>query len=191
MHVVVSAAQDSSPFFFKLPLPIVSLLTVCFAKTYGAVCEIAPRLAPPSPPPRDTAWAMSQENVEIVRAVYSAINTGTFEAASKLYAPDIELRDLQNAPDQPVVITGVEALGHVWASWTAAFDVFSADVTEYIDAGDAVVAAANWHGQGKTSGLAIDNRQFDVFELRGGKVARVTLGYRSKADALEAAGLAE
>jgi ketosteroid isomerase-like protein len=134
---------------------------------------------------------MSQENIEIVRAVYAAINTGAIEAASEFYAPDVELRDLQSAPDQPLAVTGLEALGQVWASWTAAFDVLSADVTQYTDVGDAVVTAAHWHGQGKASGLAVDNRQFDVFELRDGKIVRVTLGYRSKAEALEAAGLSE
>ena len=37
---------------------------------------------------------MSQENVEIVRTAYSAINTGAIEAASEIYAPDVELRVL-------------------------------------------------------------------------------------------------
>jgi ketosteroid isomerase-like protein len=134
---------------------------------------------------------MSQENVEIVRTAYSAINTGAIEAASEIYAPDVELRDLQSAPDQPLTVAGAEALGDVWTSWTTAFDVLSADVTEYIDASDVVIADVHWHGQGKASGVAIDNRQFDVFEVHAGKIVRVTLGYRSKAEALEAAGLRE
>ena len=132
---------------------------------------------------------MSQQNVEIVRATYSAINTGAIEAASDLYAPDVELRDLQSAPDQPLSVTGAEALGEVWTTWMTAFDVLSADVKQYIDAGDAVIADAHWHGQGKASGVAIDNHQFDVFELLDGKIVRATLGYRSKAEALQAAGL--
>jgi ketosteroid isomerase-like protein len=134
---------------------------------------------------------MSQENVEIVRSAYSTINTGAIEAASELYAPDVELRDLQSAPDQPLTVTGAEALGEVWASWATAFDVLSADVKQYIDVNDAVIADAHWHGQGKASGVAIDHRQFDVFELHDGKIVRVTLGYRSKAEALEAVGLRE
>jgi ketosteroid isomerase-like protein len=134
---------------------------------------------------------LSEENVEIVRAAYSAINTRAIEAASELYAPDVELRDLQSAPDQPLTVTGADALGEVWTSWTTAFDVLRADVTQYIDVSDAVIADAHWHGRGKASGLAIDNRQFDVFELHDGKIVRVTLGYRSKAEALDAAALRE
>ena len=56
---------------------------------------------------------------------------------------------------------------------------------------NAVVCAVHWHGQGKTSGMNIDVDQFDVFEFAGGRVVRATLGYRSKAEALEAVGLSE
>jgi ketosteroid isomerase-like protein len=82
-------------------------------------------------------------------------------------------------------------MGEVLASWTAAFDELSVDVADYIDVGDAVIAVAHWHGQGKASGLAVDNQQLDLLELREGKVVRATLGYRTKAEALEAAGLRE
>ena len=40
---------------------------------------------------RDTALAMSQENVEIVRAAYDAYNRGDVDAALKYAAPDFEL----------------------------------------------------------------------------------------------------
>jgi hypothetical protein len=54
-----------------------------------------------------------------------------------------------------------------------------------------VVCDAHWQGRGKTSGMNIDADQFDVFEFGHGKLVRVTLGYKSKAEALEAVGLRE
>ena len=68
---------------------------------------------------------------------------------------------------------------------------FSADVDEYIDAGDVVITSVRWRGEGKESGLSIDNRQYDAFEFRDGKVVKAVLGYRSRAEALEAAGPSE
>jgi ketosteroid isomerase-like protein len=128
---------------------------------------------------------MSQENVEIVRRSNTAYNRGDDGAFLKLLAPDAELRDLANAPDQSGIVKGRDAIREVWALWTAAFDEFSADIEEYMDEGNVVICDVHWRGQGKGSGMLVDQRQFDVYELREGQIVRATLGYRSKAEALE------
>ena len=43
----------------------------------------------------------------------------------------------------------------------------------------------------KASGISIDTRQFDLYDFREGRVVRAILGFRSRSDALEAAGLSE
>jgi ketosteroid isomerase-like protein len=134
---------------------------------------------------------MSQENVEIARHVNAAFNRGDVEAALSWYAPDAELRDLQSAPDQPLSVKGTEEMLKVWVAWTGAFDDFRAEVDEYIDAGDVVIASTRWWGHGKESGLMIDNRQYDSFAFETGKIVSVVLGYRSRTEALAAAGLSE
>ncbi len=132
---------------------------------------------------------MSQENVEVVKEMNAALNRGDIEDAMTRYAPDAELRDLANGPDQPTLVKGTDQITDVWALWTAAFDELHADVEEFFDAGEAVVCASHWIGRGKTSGMSIDGRQFDVFELRDGKIIRAVFGCRSKAGALKAVGL--
>jgi ketosteroid isomerase-like protein len=134
---------------------------------------------------------MSEKNVEIARRANEALNRGDVEGALGFYANNAEFRDLQSAPGQPVTVTGRDAMRSVWADWTAAFDEFRADVDEWIEAGDAVIADVNWWGTGRESGLTIDSRQYDLFEFEGGKIVRAVLGYRSKEQALEAAGLSE
>jgi hypothetical protein len=64
-----------------------------------------------------------------------------------------------------------------------------AEVEEWTDAKDAVIAAVHWQGRGKASGMSIGVRQFDLYEFRDAQVVRATLGLKSKAAALEAAGL--
>ena len=134
---------------------------------------------------------MSQQNIEMVRAANIALNQGDLDSAFEFYAADAEFRDLLNGPDQPSVVRGAAAAREVLALWVAAFDELRSEVHEYIDAGDAVICAVRWSGHGKQSGISIDVRQFDTYEFRDGKVIRATLGYRSKAEALEAVGLSE
>jgi hypothetical protein len=55
----------------------------------------------------DTERAMSQENVEVAKLVNAAFNRGEVEVALEVFAPDAELLDLQNAPDQPAAIEGL------------------------------------------------------------------------------------
>jgi ketosteroid isomerase-like protein len=129
---------------------------------------------------------MSAENVEILKRAIAALNAGDVEGALGVYAKDAELRDLQSAPDQPLEVNGIEAIRGIWVSWAAAFDELRVDVDEFTAIGDSVVASAHWQGEGKGSGLSIDNHQFDLSEFEGGKIIRVVLGYRSKADAIDA-----
>ena len=134
---------------------------------------------------------MSGENIEAVKRANAALNGGDFQGVGQIFATDAVLQDLQNAPDQPVTVEGVEAIRQVLSLWAAAFDELHVDIEEYIAAPDAVICAAHWQGQGKTSGISIDVHQFDLYEFREGRVVRAILGFRSKNDALKAAGLSE
>ena len=118
------------------------------------------------------------------------LSTGeTLRRLEELYAADAVLQDLQNAPDQPVTVEGGQAIRDTLNLWADAFDELRVDIEEYIDGPNAVICAAHWQGQGKTSGISIDVHQFDLYEFRDGKVIRAVLGLRSKNEALEAAGL--
>lgn len=134
---------------------------------------------------------MSQENIEIVRRANAAFNSGDSTSWVDVWAPDAELRDLVNAPDQASVVKGREAIQKVGELWAAAFDEFSADIEEYIDGDDFVICSVRWHGRGTASGAPIDLHQFDVYELRDGQILMGTLGFRTRKEALEAAGFLE
>jgi hypothetical protein len=40
-------------------------------------------------PPRDTAWAMSEENVELARKAIDALNRADFDALLAFFSPDV------------------------------------------------------------------------------------------------------
>ena len=134
---------------------------------------------------------MATENVEILRRANAAFNRGDVDALLELLAPDAEFQDLANAPDQSPVVKGGADIREVWTLWRAVFDELRTDIDEYIDRGDAVICAAHWQGEGKASGISIDVHQFDLYEFCDGSLVRMILGFGSKDEALEAAGLSE
>src|SRR3954463_14884187 len=95
---------------------------------------------------RDTAHAMSQENVEVIKRANAALNAGDIEAALQDFAPNATLRDLANGPDQASVIEGADGIRQAFTLWTDAFDQLRADTEAFSDAGGAVICAVRWHG---------------------------------------------
>lgn len=82
---------------------------------------------------------------------------------------------------------GVEAF---FTQWLGAWDDYSVEHTEIIDAGDSVVVVFRQHGRGKGSGVEIDRDFYGVYEARGGKITRYRQ-FASRADAMAAAGLSQ
>ena len=73
---------------------------------------------------------MSQENVEIVRAIYARVGEGDFRASVDLLDPHIVFLMMQDAPDAEVYV-GVEAdaaatrgLFDTWADFTLKAEEF-------------------------------------------------------------------
>jgi ketosteroid isomerase-like protein len=133
---------------------------------------------------------MSQENVEIVRQANAAFNGGDIERCLAIYADDVEVEDLMNAPDMPRVMHGIEEFRQTVMAWVQEFDEFRVEIVELIDGEDHVVAVADYSGKSRT-GLTTHHRQTDVYEFRSGKVVRATFSYSNREDALEPAGLSE
>jgi ketosteroid isomerase-like protein len=133
---------------------------------------------------------MSLQNVDVVRRMNAAFNRRDRDAWLTYYDPDVELRDLQHAPDAPERLLGIDAVHAYWGQWDDAFDDFTAEIEEYLDAGAFVLTVTRWRGTGRDSGLEIDLRAVEVVEFSDGKIVRLTSGYSNKDEALAALGLA-
>jgi ketosteroid isomerase-like protein len=130
---------------------------------------------------------MSQENVEIVRAVVDALNRGDLEAALKDFAPDYELDFLRAVGP----VHGVFKLDQMRALLDEFFGQWEAVrfEAELIDAGEHVVATLDTSSRGR-DGIEVTARTTWVWTFREGNIVRQCY-YQDKADALEAAGLSE
>jgi len=115
---------------------------------------------------------MSNENVDGVRGVYDAFAKGDVPAVLGFLAPDIEWTEAEgfpyggtyNGPD--AVLQGVfMKLGTEW-------DGYAAIPSEFIDAGDSVVALGTYSGKYKATGKSFQANFAHVWKLREGKAVK-------------------
>ncbi len=131
---------------------------------------------------------MSQENVEVIRDQFAAVNERDFGRAMGHYADDVVLE----APPgiRSGTFRGRDAVGEWYGDWFQTFDRNAhfdiREITEIGDDGVLVVAAHRARGRG--SGVDVEGTFVWLYRLRDGKVTRVE-GYGSRDEALEAAGL--
>jgi ketosteroid isomerase-like protein len=91
---------------------------------------------------------MSKENVEVVRAVFAAWNTGDMDALRELYDPDVIVRMTENWPE-PGPYVGREAVMRQWEQLRDAWDTDAVEpIGDFIDAADRVVVRFIWRGAG-------------------------------------------
>jgi ketosteroid isomerase-like protein len=138
-------------------------------------------------PWRDTPWAMSEENVEVVRKAiaYEYHGVGDRAEAEAIFDPQVVLNPIDEGPS-----SGFDAMRADMERWASAFDELKVTFEEIIDAGDQVVVVAHHQGRGRESRVEVDSRFYEVYTLREGKVTRVD-EYTEREKALEAAGLRE
>jgi ketosteroid isomerase-like protein len=119
---------------------------------------------------RDTAWAMSEENVEVVRAQIDAYNRRDYDAALALldeevvwHVPEVAALD---APTSGIV-QGRARVAEQFARWLEAFarwleawETHAFQVTDALSQGDDVFIAGLQLGRGRHSGLDIRGSDF-------------------------------
>ncbi len=135
--------------------------------------------------PGDTAPAMSEENVELVRAGFAAYNRGDLDAVLETHDVDVEYVTLLLGNHR-----GKEALRRLFEENRETLTGYSLDPEELIDAGDQVVAVVRLGGAGRVSEITLDDRIAFLFTIQDGLLIRQQT-FRNKDDAIEASGSGE
>jgi ketosteroid isomerase-like protein len=132
---------------------------------------------------------MSQENVEVVRAIYEAFAAGDLGAILGAADPAIRCYD---RPDRPGagVYTGHDGLLAFRESDREVFENVRYEPSDFIDAGDHVVVRIRQAGRGKASSVPVEEVIANVWRLRDGKCVEVRV-YSTEQEALDAVGLRE
>ena len=127
---------------------------------------------------------MSQANVEAVRRAWEASTQHDNEAVFRLYDPGVEIHDAFF--DR--IYRGLDGVREYFREWVSTFDEWGAEVEEWIDAGDDVIAVLRSRGRGERSRIRVEERQSHLWTLRDGKLWRLRI-YASKDEALKAVGV--
>jgi ketosteroid isomerase-like protein len=132
---------------------------------------------------------MSQENVEVVRAIYENWMRGDFEAVFAVFDQEVEWFP---PPDDPGAgeQRGHQGVRRSLAEWIRNWDDYRFELRQLIDYGDDVLAEGWQRGRGRSSGVDVSGEIFSVWTLRAGQVVRQRM-FRDRAQALEAVGLRE
>ena len=136
---------------------------------------------------------MSQENLEIVRKVFDAVERRDSAAALALYDADFEW-DFSRVNFGDVAGSGVhrgrEALPRVYHEWREAWASYEEKLEELIDAGESVISVLTGRGLGRASGAEVEMTVAGVWAVRNGRVVR-SVWFPTRDEALEAVGLSE
>jgi ketosteroid isomerase-like protein len=134
---------------------------------------------------------MSQENIEIVRSAYAAVNEGDWDAVAEVTARDAVLDFSRSISPQQGICRGRDAFARHIGTIGEGFERFQLSPIDFVVApGGEIVVRHHVSARRRASGLEID-RVPDValvWELRDGKVTKTTM-YQPHAEALEAVGL--
>ena len=131
---------------------------------------------------------MSEENVEIVRAVVDALNRSDLEAALKDFASDFEF-DFSRAVGP---LRGVFKLDQMRVFLDEFFGLWEAvrfEVDELVEAGEQVAMSSTNYHRGR-DGIEITVRPAGVWTIRDGRIVHFRM-YQEWQEALEAVGLSE
>ena len=131
---------------------------------------------------------MSQENVEVVRAVIAAWNTGDMDALRELYDPDVIMRFAEGWPE-PGPFKGRDAVMRQLEQMRETWDADAIELTgDFIHAADRVAVRQVWRGAGHGPEASI--AATGVTTLRKGRIIHVEF-FWDHTEALNAVGLSE
>jgi uncharacterized protein len=127
---------------------------------------------------------MSQENIDAVRGLFASLESQDWEAALGVFDPEVEWSPTEGT------FHGPEGVVSSLAEWLEPWEEHNIEAEEFRQVGDKVLAVIRLTGRGAGSGMEIDQRFFQVYAVRNGKIIRMVEFVR-RGEALEAAGLRE
>jgi ketosteroid isomerase-like protein len=128
---------------------------------------------------------MSQENLEVVRELLAAFDGQDWGAALGAFDPAVEWSAAGQGTHH-----GRDGVVRSLAEWFEPWEEHEVETEEIAEAGDQVLVVIRLTGRGTSSNMEIDQRFFQLYSIRSGKITRM-VEFVTRDEALEAAGLSE
>jgi ketosteroid isomerase-like protein len=133
---------------------------------------------------------MSQQEVEIVGRSIEARNRDLDEWLSYFH-PDVRTIDQLTVAGMSTEDRGLDEVRRAAKRWQESFETLQVEVLELVELDEMVLAEVRFHGHGRASGANVSVSQVDLYRVRDGMIIEHRAGYRSREEALKAAGLSE
>ncbi|MBA2522369.1 MAG: nuclear transport factor 2 family protein [Solirubrobacterales bacterium] len=134
---------------------------------------------------------MSQENVEIVQAIYDGWQRGDLEASFRHIAEEAEFIAPPDLTGGGRSFRGQDGFSESLTEWIGGWDHYHFELSGLIDCeGELVLAEGRQRGRGKSSGVEVDEPIYGLWTLKDGQAVQHRV-FRNRSQALEAAGLSE
>ena len=152
---------------------------------------------------RDTEWAMSQENVELVKFLQptgvdlAEVFSRGFDAQAAIdpnnefFHRNVEVQFIARGEKlEGAVYHGLEGMAKAWREWLGAWTSYRLEAEGFVDGGDKVVALVRVAARTARDDVLMHHTPGAVYTIRDGKVASIHF-YLDRSEALEAAGVSE
>ena len=139
-------------------------------------------------PTRDTGWAMSEEDLEIVRRSFDAWNEGDLGAVRDCYTEDVVIHT--PITEFGRTFEGDDPLGRWVAEMRETWAETSWAVERIFEGDGVIVSFYRSISTGRKSGIEVVRDLTAVFGIRDGLIASERV-FLDRDEALEAAGLSE
>jgi ketosteroid isomerase-like protein len=127
---------------------------------------------------------MSQENVELVRQVIEAFNSGDIERVVGLIHRDFEASVPPQFSAEPDIYRGHQGIRRYFDSFNDAMTEVHFEQGAFTEAGEAVVVTVRLSAKGRSTGIAVEQQLAQVFTARDGKLLQIR-SYASLPEALQ------
>jgi uncharacterized protein len=137
---------------------------------------------------RDTAWAMSEENLALMNRAFDAFGEQDVAGFVRCMDPDVEFEPRLAGVEGSY--RGHDGIRQFMADGSEVIELRRTDLDEVRDLGDRVLALGTFHIRGRESG-AEDATPFALLgTIRDGRFVKLK-DYGDSSEAVEAAGLSE
>jgi ketosteroid isomerase-like protein len=118
---------------------------------------------------------VAESDVELVKQGYEALATGGFEAWLPLFDPDFELTTPAALASEPGIYRGPDGVRRWFDEFYEAMDEVRLEPQEFDEVGEWVVVPFTIIACGRTTGLVVEQRAVQAWQLRDGKAIRLEI----------------
>src|SRR3954466_6759107 len=143
---------------------------------------------------------MSQENIELVRLIYTPLEEGGYQATGLTEGAERFIAEVADSEIEVISLLTTSTGGHSYHGHEGlrdyardmedAWEYFRNEITELHHAGDQVVAIVHVQARGRARGAAVDLHAAHLCDFRDCMAMRIQ-AYADAAEALEAMGMRE